>query len=328
MNELTGALALKIYEDYLYSAGLKVKTVKGKLGHAGRFFAFLKDTAGKTDVRNVTDKDIRAYILHLVHAPNRTRGGKLGEETRRIMAVAVKQIFGCLYRNEHILYNPAESIKISIRSKESRRVYLSQQELSKFLDNIKDSDLADRDRTIFELVYSSGFRIGEITRLKIDDIDFKNRMVFIRKTKGKKDWIVPVTEISVKLLRKYLGKRIKKKDELVFCGLKIPGIRARFKKWAKQTGVMKKGLCVHSLRHSTAVHLLENGANVRYVQELLGHNSLQTTVRYTYLSLNRIRSVYKTHHPRENTYYREVDEAYREKIRVMVERLREWGGWK
>ena len=93
-------------------------------------------------------------------------------------------------------------------------------------------------------------------------------MVMIRKGKHSRDRIEPVNEVCVIYLRNYLGGRIKDKGDYVFGGIGIPGIRERFKRWALKSGVMKKGLSVHSICHSVAVHLLESGADVRYVQEL------------------------------------------------------------
>lgn len=205
---------------------------------------------------------------------------------------------------------------------------VSQENMRKLLEWIHtDSVCGIRDRAIYELIYSSGLRAGEAARLKVGDVDFENRILYIRKSKHGKDRFVPVTEGAAAFLAYYLEERIAKKESYVFPGTKnrhiaVTTISRRFKGWAKKAGVYEKGLCIHSVRHATATHLLENGAGIRYVQELLGHESIETTVSYTKQLYRSLKQMYKRYHPRENEYYKEVDEEYCKRIDELESRLK------
>jgi integrase/recombinase XerD len=158
-------------------------------------------------------------------------------------------------------------------------------------------------------------RSGEAARLRGEDINEKSRTILIRHTKTRRDRVVPVTETAMEFLKKYRGRR---KGGPVFLGtagpLQGPAMNNRFKEHLADQGIYRKGLTIHSLRHSAAVHLLQNGADIRYVQELLGHDSLESTVIYTHQLQEELKRIYRTHHPRENRFFKEVDEEYRRKI--------------
>jgi site-specific recombinase XerC len=167
-------------------------------------------------------------------------------------------------------------------------------------------------------MYSSGLRAGDITNLNVDDVDFEGRMVLLREGKFSKDRIVPISRVAAVFLKRYLTGR-RRKTHILFTSFRgrrtsVAAINKRCKKWMRESGVYRKGLCTHCIRHSTAVHLLSHGADLRYVQELLGHESIETTVTYTHDLHENIRRVYKSFHPRENSYFREVDEVYLERL--------------
>jgi integrase/recombinase XerD len=195
---------------------------------------------------------------------------------------------------------------------------MTREEVNKFLESIDETATVGlRDKTIFELMYSSGLRAGEVKKIKVDEIDNKNGLLFIRQGKWYKDRIVPVTDVALYYIKKYI-KAAGTKRGYIFKGkyghISSAYINQLFHKWLKKTGITRKGLSCHSLRHSIATHLLENGVDIRYVQELLGHESIQTTVLYTYSLFESLKKIYKTYHPRENEYYREVDREYRKRL--------------
>lgn len=320
--------AVKIYEEYLKSRGLQESTVKSKQEYALRFFDFLQTGKYSDDLRDVTLQVVLDYREHLNRLKNKINGKPLAEQTRQMILLPVKQMFSCLYLSGHILANPVQGLKQKRAAGNEKRAILSQEEMAFFLDNIEGGQTAFRDRVLFELMYSSGMRISEILRLKIRDIDFENRMVLVLRGKGQKDRVEPLNEVSVLMLKKFLSSRLQHKEQYVFMGryenhLNRRAAETRFKKWIRAAGIKKRNLSMHSVRHSIAVHLLENGANVRYVQELLGHESIETTVIYTRASMESLKKVYKKCHPRENDYYMEIDEAYRERIKALLKRIRE-----
>jgi integrase/recombinase XerD len=212
-----------------------------------------------------------------------------------------------------------------------KRVILSVEEITKFLDGIRvDRLLGLRDRAIFELMYSSGLRRREVVNLDVGDVDLERRMVLIRKSKYGKDRIVPVNEVAARFLRKYLEGRTDGSKPL-FLGpngrLSLTGLDALFARHVKQAGIDRPGLSMHSIRHTTATHLLEQGANIRYVQELLGHENIQTTVRYTHALVESMKKIYRSFHPRENAYFKEMMDTYAVKLESFLEELKRVKGY-
>ena len=161
-------------------------------------------------------------------------------------------------------------------------------------------DLAgSRDRAILEVFYSSGLRISELAGLNLEDIDFISGILKIR-GKGKKERIVPIGETALATVRKYLVKRKEETGALFLNNhsrrLTTRGIRFLVVKYLKASGT-KPGVCAHTFRHSFATHLLNHGADLRTVQELLGHANLSSTQIYTHLTTDKLKSVYDKAHP-------------------------------
>jgi hypothetical protein len=169
---------------------------------------------------------------------------------------------------------PAAYLERTTKYPEHQKAIFTQPEMMQFLSSIpRDTAVGQRDKTIFDLMYSSGLRSGEITRLVIADIDLAERILLIRQSKFAKDRVVALTKHSARQLARYLQNR-KSEQELVFpgrdgAGLSVSAIRKRFMHYLKRSGIQDRGQSPHSIRHSTATHLLENGADLRYVQELL-----------------------------------------------------------
>ena len=169
-----------------------------------------------------------------------------------------------------------------------------------------DSPLGLRDRAILELLYGSGLRVGELCALDIDDLDLAGGSLIVM-GKGRKERKLPMTAPARRALERYLREA---RSELVQEGRTTPvlflgarggrlgtrGVRAMLARYLRLEGVGEVG--PHALRHSFATHLLDNGADLRAVQELLGHESLQTTQVYTHVSTERLRAVYERSHPR------------------------------
>jgi integrase/recombinase XerD len=226
--------------------------------------------------------------------------------------------------NEHLLKDVAEDLYFPLNTREETRGVFSVEEMQDFLEVITlEGANGQRDRAIFELMYCSGLRSGELCALTLDDVDLKERMLLIRLGKGRKDRLVPFSETALSFLKLYLEverKRVlctvPKEDKEVFFLSPYYGrlnknrIGKLFLKYLKDSGVEKQNRSVHSIRHSTATHLLLAGADVRFVSELLGHSEVKATVRYTHLEKENLKKAYRKAHPRENDYYEEPDEKY------------------
>jgi len=322
MKTLNERAALTLYADYLRSRGMSKPTYKLRMAHAQVFLASL---SGR-DLREITKQDIAAYLADLRDRVSARTGRPLAFSTRAAMAFAVHDLFRCLYARDCLLTNPCQGLGTRMKHEGIKRAVLSEAEMARILDAIPvDDPVHLRDRALFELLYSSGLRIGEALKLKTADVDIENRMILIRRGKGGKDRVEPVSEAAVSFLKLHLSAREDRKDEPVFKGvlgrLTSSTVNDRFKKLAAAAGVVKKHLSVHSIRHSVATHLLERGADLRYVQELLGHESIETTAVYTHCLTESLKRIYKSHHPRENASYVEVDAAYRAKLAAFKERL-------
>lgn len=231
--------------------------------------------------RELTEADIRMYLLHLI-------------EQERLAAATVNQAFNALRFLYVELYKMPFAIgNIPRPQKESKLpVVLSQDEVIRIfnaVDNLKH-------KTILMLIYSAGLRVGESVRLRIEDIDSGRNLIHLRGAKGKKDRYTLLAGSVVESLRDYY-KQYKPKDFLFEGGsgrrhYSERSVQHVFERAVEMAGVRKQ-VTVHSLRHSFATHLLEGGTDLRFIQELLGHNSSKTTEIYTHVSnksLGRITS--------------------------------------
>ena len=320
-----------LFEEYIRglgsgNTGYQVSCLRRFVGHAR--------ARGSHAPADVTRDDIVTFIesLRAVRLPS---GRPYQAASLRNIMYHVKSFFSFLYRNEYILTNPMESISMTFKGPAAARGIFTNEEMNAVLDSIEITTPAGmRNRAILELAYSSGLRVGEIAALDIDDIDFESRITLVREGKGKKDRMVPISEISAHFLRKYLESARHVFANNLYYGsekaLFLTGngrirpitIREFFDRALADAGVEKKNRTFHSLRHTCATHLLEAGADLRYVQELLGHESIETTTRYTRLMLGSVKKAYRSAHPRENAYWEEVDEIYRAGLAQMEEQLK------
>ncbi|MFA4839248.1 MAG: tyrosine-type recombinase/integrase [Candidatus Neomarinimicrobiota bacterium] len=171
-------------------------------------------------------------------------------------------------------------------------VVLSQEEVVNIIDSVDNL----KHKTLLMLIYSAGLRVGEAVRLKIEDVDSKRKLIYLKSAKGKKDRYTLLSDVALDNLRRYY--LVYRPQEYLFEGaegrkyLSERSIQHVFERAVKNAGI-RKDISVHTLRHSFATHLLESGTDLRYIQELLGHTSSKTTEIYTHVSqksLGRIRS--------------------------------------
>jgi integrase/recombinase XerC len=203
--------------------------------------------------------------------------------------------------------NPAEMV---LTPKRGRPVpdYLPVDEAFRLLDGVKgDSVLALRNRAILETLYSTGVRVGELVGMNVGSVDFGRGLVRVL-GKGNKERLAPVGKTALRCIRDYLDRRCqdKRMDDKGGTALFLNRLGGRlssrsvgrlFEKVIRQLGLMRP-ITPHGLRHTFATHMLDAGADLRIVQELLGHASLSTTQRYTHVSIDRLMEVYDKTHPR------------------------------
>ncbi len=221
----------------------------------------------------------------------------------------LKEFFKWLNKNCIIFYDPTLDMEIPAQKKSLPQTILTQDEIEKILSIPKENNIIGfRDKTILELLYATGIRNFELRKLKINDVDFENKIIFIKEGKGKKDRLIPLIPIAIKYLRKYIfeirQKFLKeKRQEVLFLtlngrGFERQGLCELIQKYGVASNISKP-VTAHIIRHSIATHLLENGMSIRYIQEFLGHGSLGTTQRYARVMIKDLRRMYTKHHPKE-----------------------------
>ncbi len=222
--------------------------------------------------RELTERDIRTYLLHLI-------------EDKHFGPAYVNQVFNALRFLYVELYKMPFTIGNIPRPHKERKLptVLSQDEVLHIFDAVDNL----KHKTILMLIYSAGLRVGESVRLKIEDIDSQRKLIHLRGGKGKKDRYTLLSNVMLEQLRMYYKEY--KPKEYLFEGaegrrhLSERSVQHVFERAVKSTSV-RKSVSVHSLRHSFATHLLENGTDLRYIQEILGHSSSKTTEIYTHVS--------------------------------------------
>lgn len=262
-----------------------------------QFLAFFNNA--KT-ISELSYLDIRRYLANLQNL-----GLKKNSQARKL--TAIRSFFRYLKSQGFLTKIPTENIS-SPKTAKKIPVVLTQKEIAKLLEETfnKNDNLTVRDKAIFELLYSSGLRVSELVNLQVNDIDYYYKLVKVM-GKGSKERIVPLGTKAWEALQIYLSdsrpKILKNKETKVLFlnnqGKKLTtrGIRFIIDKYVKQAALAVK-VSPHVFRHSFATHLLDNGADIRVVQELLGHVNLSTTQIYTHVSKSRIQEIYKNTHPR------------------------------
>lgn len=249
----------------------------------------------------LVDEDMMSqYLLHL-HAL------EYSDTTRARKVASSKSLFGFLLDEGIVSRDPTENIS-SPRIGRSLPDTLSAEEVEDLLSSAATNDTTDsvRDHAMFELLYASGLRVTELVSLNLGDVDLEQGSVRCL-GKGGKERIIPVHQSAISVLRRYIGEArpslIKKSSEQsLFLNrrgqrLSRQGFWLILKASAKRAGIAKK-ITPHTLRHSFATHLLQGGAPLRHVQELLGHSSITTTQVYTHLTSEHVRTEYDKSHPR------------------------------
>lgn len=227
----------------------------------------------------------------------------LGTRTVNRHLSSLRSFFKFLCREGYLKENPIQLLS-SPKQEKHLPSFLTEEEVLKLIESAFAKDEKDerglRDRAILETFYSTGLRISELVGLDLDDIDLVSNIVKA-KGKGKKERLVPIGDTAINTIRKYLDKR-KKQAEALFLnknGTRIStrGVRDIVSKYLRIAGI-KDGVSPHTFRHSFATHLLNRGADLRTVQELLGHANLSTTQVYTHLTTEKLKNVYDKAHPR------------------------------
>lgn len=221
--------------------------------------------------------------------------------------VAVRLLFRWLTRENRVLYNPAADLELPRVTQRLPRWVLTHSEAERVLAQPNlDDPLGIRDRALLETLYATGVRRFELASLGLYDLDTERGTLLVRLGKGRKDRVVPIGERAVAWIEKYLAEvrplfTVEPDDGVLFLGVDGQAIGLHrltelVREYVDSAGIGKRGSC-HLFRHSMATAMLEGGADVRYVQEMLGHAMLETTRIYTRVSIRQLQRVYLASHP-------------------------------
>jgi integrase/recombinase XerC len=294
------------YADHLRGErNVSPHTLRNYLSDLGQFNQFLierklcLEDGGKVDLRKIDIHVVRTYLAAL------TKNRKKSSMGRKL--AALKGFFRYLVATRHIERDPLRLIH-SPKQEKPLPTFLSVDDVFQLLGATKVNNALDaRDRAILEVFYSTGIRASELVGLDWSDVDFQLGIVRVV-GKGSKERIVPIGEVALQTLRDY-GQEVRNDWHLpctgknpVFLNHRGGRITTRSVARVVDKQLRKAGIAVkispHGLRHSFATHLLNSGADLRVIQELLGHTSLSTTQRYTHLNLDQLTAVYDKAHPR------------------------------
>lgn len=261
---------------------------------------------GLTRPSEITRPILERYQRHLFHY-RKDDGQPLSFGSQFTRLVSVRMFFRWLTKNNHLLYNPASELELPKLEQRLPKSVLTVQEAEAVLQQPNTRDLLGvRDRAILETFYSTGMRRFELAGLHLTDLDAERGTVLIRLGKGKKDRMIPIGERAIAWIEKYLrevrpalattpddGTLFLTQDGTPFVLTRLSHI---VKGCLDRAGIQKGGGC-HLFRHTMATLMLEGGADIRYIQQMLGHVSLETTQIYTQVSIRQLKIIHTATHP-------------------------------
>ena len=280
------------YRNYLkYERAYSDNTVGAYMNDLNKYEEFLKK-----DILESDTEDLERYLKYIKNLESTTVAHKI---------TSIKSYFNYNIKRGIVSVNPADKVS---RPKLTKHLpeYLTEEEVGKLLDVEVKSPYDYRNKTILELLYSSGIRISELVNIKTPNYDSEECLIRIM-GKGSKERIVPLGDYAVNIMNDYMNNYRplinKKHTDYVFINNRGDKISRQFifkviKKEALKKGI-KKDISPHTLRHTFENHLLKNGADLRIIQELLGHENISTTQIYTHVTNNKLKSDYETYFPKD-----------------------------
>jgi integrase/recombinase XerD len=277
-------------------------------GHKWALKTFLQ-WAEARDLRQPADitKPVLESFQSWLHRYRKADGQPLGITTQRARLGALQRFFAHLCKTNHLPANPAADLELPRKPRQQLPKGLSREDLAAVL-NVPDTrdPLGIRDRAILETLYATGARRSELVSLDLEDLDRSGGTLHIRKGKGGKSRLVPIGAQALQWLQRYLEATrprlvLDNAEQALFLsgyGERIsPGYLGNWvAKTVKGSGIARQGSC-HLMRHSCATHMLEGGADIRLIQQLLGHARLDTTSIYTEVAITHLKAVYERTHP-------------------------------
>jgi integrase/recombinase XerD len=266
----------------------------------------------------VTRPILESYQRYLYYY-RKDNGQPLTFRTQHSRLTPVRRWFRWLVRNNHILHNPASDLDLPRMEKRLPRTILSADEVERVLV-VPDiaTPVGLRDRAMLETFYSTGIRRKELMRLKLYDVDRERATLTIRQGKGKKDRMIPIGERALAWVEKYLREArpqlaVAPDDATLFLTqygepFHLDALSNLARDYIAQANLGKSGSC-HTFRHTMATLMLEGGADIRYIQQMLGHADLSTTEIYTHVAIRKLQQIHAATHPGAKLEHRKPEDT-------------------
>lgn len=296
--------AAGLYLEWLAVHGFAVGTVHGQRLGLTRFIRWCEERA-QLDPGDITQPILERYQKHLYYY-RKQDGGALTLQSQARLLIPLKGFFKWLTREHYIRYNPASELTLPKTPRHLPRVILSVAEVEAILCTADPRHIKGlRDRAMLETLYSTGVRRAELCALKLYDVDTTRNTLFVHEGKGKKDRMIPIGARACAWVEKYLTEArpqllVADHDYLFvtdYGAPLTPKFAARTVKVAMQQAAVDKPGGAHLFRHAMATHMLENGADTRFIQAMLGHARLETTQVYTHVSIEKLKQIHAATHP-------------------------------
>ncbi len=291
--------------DWMQVQNWSEVTIKNRRFYLIRFVEWC-DERGISRPSEVTKQVLERYKRH-VHLYRKKDGKPLTIHSQRVVLAPVRTFFRWLSKHGYILSNPAAELELPKKERHLPKHILNADEAEKVLAQVNiNQPMGVRNRAILETLYSTGIRRAELTNLHLYDIDMGRGIVQIRQGKGKKDRFIPIGDRALQWIDKYVRDvrpiHIEEpSDGPLFVSyrggqLKPDSVSRIAKDAINRADLNKTGSC-HIFRHTTATLMLEGGADVRHVQEMLGHEALTSTQIYTHVAVSKLKEVHEKTHP-------------------------------
>jgi integrase/recombinase XerD len=297
---------LTYYLEYCLSHGESPHTLVGKKYLINRFIVWcmLQDVE---EISQITQRLVDDYQVYAYRNYQGRNGSQIQMDSLRNIMTAIKRFVWRLYYNDFIGHNPLDKMELPKKPRRLPKSILDKDEVLQVFELPLMFGLPGyRDRALLELLYASAVRRRELVELRLKSIDLKNKVLMVKQGKGQKDRRVPLSERACQWLLFYLDdvrprlSNIQSLDYL-FVNNRGQGFTPHtasdlVHKYLLASGVTDEGACC-VFRHSAATHMLEEGADIRYIQEFLGHADISTTQIYTHVSIKKLKEVYLNTHP-------------------------------
>jgi len=296
---------LEAYSEWAQAAGHSSHTVGSRRAALLRFIVWCdeRSLAQPTEITRALLERYQRYLYHY----RKKNGAPLSVIAQLGLLHPLTSWFRWMVRERHLLYNPAADLELPKKPALLPKTILTVAQVEHILNQADvHSPLGIRDRAIMETFYSAGARRMELMALKLYDVDTERGTVMIRQGKGRKDRFIPLGERACAWIERYRVEvrptlSTAQDDQVLFLDDFGRPMSARFigdlmRRYVEHAGITTPGAC-HVFRHAMATHMLENGADIRYIQVMLGHANLETTQIYTRVSMTKLKEIHSATHP-------------------------------